>query len=63
VCGIDGLACQDDLFVNNPLNVKESEEHALDFALHLSHLFGLGVFEHAIQTSVYGSCFLPQMLV
>jgi hypothetical protein len=23
-------------FVNNPLDVKENDEHALDFALHLS---------------------------
>jgi hypothetical protein len=27
------------LFANNPFDVKESDEHALDFALHLSHLF------------------------
>jgi hypothetical protein len=30
------LACQDEFFVNNPLDVKENDEHALDFALHLS---------------------------
>jgi hypothetical protein len=35
----DCLACQDEMFVNNPLDVKESYEHALDFALHLSRLF------------------------
>jgi hypothetical protein len=28
------LACQDEIFVNNPLHVKENDEHALDFALH-----------------------------
>jgi hypothetical protein len=28
------LAWQDELFVNNPFNVKENDEHALDFALH-----------------------------
>jgi hypothetical protein len=39
VCRIDSLACQDDFFVNNALNVKENDEHALDFALHLSHFF------------------------
>jgi hypothetical protein len=33
------LACKDKFFVNNPL-----EEHALDFALHLSCLFGLCSF-------------------
>jgi hypothetical protein len=39
VCGIDCLACQDKFFVNNPLDVKENDEHALDFAHHLSCLF------------------------
>jgi hypothetical protein len=39
---IDLYSCgQDELFVNNSLDVKENEEHALNFALHLSHLFGL----------------------
>jgi hypothetical protein len=28
------LACQDELFVNNLLVVKEDNDHALDFALH-----------------------------
>jgi hypothetical protein len=36
-CGIGCLACQDELFVNHPLDAKENDEHALDFALHLSH--------------------------
>jgi hypothetical protein len=27
--------------VNNPLDVKENDEHVLDFALHLSHLFSI----------------------
>jgi hypothetical protein len=36
VCGIDCLACQVKLFVNNPLDVKENYEHADNFALHLS---------------------------
>jgi hypothetical protein len=36
---IDCLACQDEFFVNNSLDVKENDEHALDFALHLSRLF------------------------
>jgi hypothetical protein len=30
---------QDEFFVNNPLDVKENDEHALDFVLHLSHRF------------------------
>jgi hypothetical protein len=30
------LHCQDEFFVNNPLDVKENDEHALGFALHLS---------------------------
>jgi hypothetical protein len=39
VCGIDCLACQDEFFVNNPLDAEENDEHALNFALHLSRLF------------------------
>jgi hypothetical protein len=39
VCGIDCLAFRDEFFANNPLDFKESDEHAPDFALHLSHLF------------------------
>jgi hypothetical protein len=39
VSGIDCLACQDELFVNNPFDIKVNDEHVLDFALHLSHLF------------------------
>jgi hypothetical protein len=39
VCGTDCLACQAELFVNNPLNAKENNEHALDFALQLSRHF------------------------
>jgi hypothetical protein len=33
VCRTGCLACQDKLFVNNPLDVKETYETALDFAL------------------------------
>jgi hypothetical protein len=39
VCGIDCLACQDKLFVNNPLDVKENYEHVFVSAFHLSLLF------------------------
>jgi hypothetical protein len=34
VCGINCLACQGEFFVNTPLDVKENDELALDFALH-----------------------------
>jgi hypothetical protein len=30
------MACQGEFFVNYPLNAKENEKHALDFAFHLS---------------------------
>jgi hypothetical protein len=39
ICRIDCLAFQDEIFVSNPLDAKENDEHALDFALHLSRLF------------------------
>jgi hypothetical protein len=39
VCGIETLVCHDEGFVNNPLDIEESDEHALDFALYLSRLF------------------------
>jgi hypothetical protein len=35
-CGIDCSACQGKFFVNNPLDVRENDEHALDFTLHFS---------------------------
>jgi hypothetical protein len=31
---IDCLACKDEDFVNNPLDVEENDEYALDFSLH-----------------------------
>jgi len=34
-----GLACWDKFFVCNPLNIKESDDHALDIAFQLSGLF------------------------
>jgi hypothetical protein len=37
--GIDCLACQEEFFVNNPIDAKENDEHAPDYGLHLSHLF------------------------
>jgi hypothetical protein len=39
VCRIGCLACQNEFFVNNPLDSKENYEHVPDFALHLSCLF------------------------
>jgi hypothetical protein len=45
ICGIDCSACQNEFFMKNPHDVKENEEHALDFTLHLSHPFkSLGEF-------------------
>jgi hypothetical protein len=41
VRGIDCLAYQDKFFVNNPLDVKENDEHDFEFALHLSCLFSV----------------------
>ena len=41
--GIHSLACWDKFFVHNPLDVKESDGHALEIAFHLSDFFfGLG---------------------
>jgi len=36
---IHRLACWDKFFMHNPLDVKESDDHALDIAFHLSGLF------------------------
>jgi hypothetical protein len=44
VWGTDCLPCQDGFFVKSPLNVKENYAYALDFALHMSYLSGLGEF-------------------
>jgi hypothetical protein len=57
VCGTCWLTYQDEFFVNNPIDVKENDEHVLDFDLTLPWT------KHAIQTFVYGSCFLPWKLV
>ena len=37
--GIHSLACWNKFFVHNPLVVKESDDHALEIAFHLSDLF------------------------
>jgi hypothetical protein len=44
------LVRQDEFFVNNLFDVKQNDEHDLDFALHLPTLFGVGEFGF----SVYG---------
>jgi hypothetical protein len=41
MCGIDWLACQDEFFMNDHLDVKGNDEHALDFALQLSRRFSV----------------------
>jgi hypothetical protein len=35
VCGINCLICQGEFFVNNPIDIKENDDHAIDFTLHL----------------------------
>ena len=37
--GIHSLACWDKFFMHNPLDVKESDDHALEIAFHLSGHF------------------------
>jgi hypothetical protein len=37
--GIDRLACQEEFFANDPSYAKENNEHAFDFALHMSRFF------------------------
>jgi hypothetical protein len=39
VYGIECLAWQDEFFVNNPLDIKENDEHAIDVAFPPSRLF------------------------
>jgi hypothetical protein len=51
---IDCLDCQDEFFVNNALDIKENDEHALGFTLHVSPFSVLGEFG----LSAYGSCCL-----
>jgi hypothetical protein len=36
VCGVDYLECQEEFFLNNPLEVKQNDEHTLNFALTLN---------------------------
>jgi hypothetical protein len=39
--GVDCLACQYEFFVNNHCDVKENDENALEFTLHLSCYFSV----------------------
>jgi hypothetical protein len=55
------LACQDEFFVNNPLDVKENYENSLPFALLFTCLAFSGLGEFGL--SMYGSCFLPLALI
>jgi hypothetical protein len=59
LCRIDCLACQKELFMNAPFDVKENNEHAFDFPYHRLAFLVLVSFNFSIQTSMYGSCFLP----
>jgi hypothetical protein len=34
ICGIGCLACEDEFYVNIPVNAKENDEHVLEFVLH-----------------------------
>jgi hypothetical protein len=47
------LACQEEFFVNNLLDVKERDEHILDFALHLSCIFFFGLSEPSMPLSIH----------
>jgi len=40
--GIHSLVCWDKFFMHSLLDVKESDDHALEIAFHLSGFFGLG---------------------
>jgi hypothetical protein len=51
VCRIDCLACQDEFFANNPLDVKENDEHAPDMPL-TAHAF----FPEHLSSHCQGLC-------
>jgi hypothetical protein len=53
------LACQHEFFVNNPLDIKENDEHAFDFAFHLSHLFSVSV---SFDSPCEAHAFFPERL-
>jgi hypothetical protein len=54
VCRLDCLACREEFFMNNPHDIKENDEQALDFCFSpVSPFFG------EFGLSVYWSRFLP----
>jgi hypothetical protein len=59
ICRIDCLTFQDEPLQNNPLDVKENDEHALDFALHLSRLLS---FPASFDFPCTGHAFFPKHL-
>jgi len=48
--GIHSLACWDKFFVHNPLDVKESDDHALEIAFHLFGPFFLALVTWGFST-------------
>ena len=45
-CGIDLVVLWNEFFVDNPLDIKENKEHALDFIFICGTLFGLGEIKY-----------------
>jgi hypothetical protein len=56
------FAYQDEFSVNDALYLKGNDEHALEFALHLSRIFQSALNPACIQTAVYGSGCLTVVL-
>jgi hypothetical protein len=59
------LACHDKLFVNNPLDIKENDEHAPDFSLHLSCLLRsqwVWIFHFQLMLSSLNACLITAMV-
>jgi hypothetical protein len=44
ICGTDCLVCKDELFVSNPLEVRENNKHVLYFVIDVSRLFRSRLF-------------------
>jgi hypothetical protein len=62
VCGSNCLAWQEKFFVNNP-PWYHRKSWSCSWLFTCLAFFDLPWIEHAIQTSVYGSCFLPRKLI
>jgi hypothetical protein len=60
VFALDCLICQDEFF--NLLDVKENDEHAHDFALHLSRLFQPALNQVCLSNILYAHAFFPDRL-